>query len=192
MTGRTQTIVVIAADLSNPMMTPVLHGVASRVSIEGIVPIIAESHDDSGILAELIDHMISRRVDAISGRTSTRERRLWHRTGKRCEAQAGDHTNSQYLVAGSVFISRRHDVNGLSSPVLQLAMASSGEICARCDGTCKRRGEPGRGRAGLWLGHAARVAAIRSCSWQCARSGSQRKRPRGVLLHRAALACCPS
>ena len=65
MTGRTQTIVVIAADLSNPMMTPVLHGVASRVSIEGIVPIIAESHDDSGILAELIDHMISRRVDAI-------------------------------------------------------------------------------------------------------------------------------
>ena len=31
----------------------------------GIIPIIAESHDDSGVLAELIDHMISQRVDAI-------------------------------------------------------------------------------------------------------------------------------
>lgn len=65
MTGRTQTIVVIAADLGNPTVTPVLHGVASRVSVEGIVPIIAETNDDSSVLVELVDHMLSRRVDAM-------------------------------------------------------------------------------------------------------------------------------
>jgi LacI family transcriptional regulator len=65
MTGRTQTIAVIAADLGNTAVTPILHGVASRVAVEGIVPIIAETNDDSSVLAELIDHMLSRRVDAI-------------------------------------------------------------------------------------------------------------------------------
>ncbi len=65
MTGRTQTIVVIAANLGNTTVTPVLHGVASRVAVEGIVPIIAETNDDSAVLLELIDHMLSRRVDAI-------------------------------------------------------------------------------------------------------------------------------
>jgi DNA-binding LacI/PurR family transcriptional regulator len=65
MTGRTQTIAVIAADLGNTAVTPILHGVASRVAVEGIVPIIAETNDDSSVLAELIDHMLSRRVDGI-------------------------------------------------------------------------------------------------------------------------------
>jgi LacI family transcriptional regulator len=65
MTGRTQTIVVIAADLGNTWVTPILHGVASRVSVEGIVPIIAETNDDSTVLAELIDHMVARGVDAM-------------------------------------------------------------------------------------------------------------------------------
>ena len=65
MTGRTQTIVVIAADLGNTWVTPILHGVASRVAVEGIVPIIAETNDDSTILAELIDHMVARGVDAM-------------------------------------------------------------------------------------------------------------------------------
>ena len=65
MTGRTQTIVVIAADLGNPWVTPILHGVASRVAVDGIVPIIAETNNDSRVLAELIDHMLARGVDAI-------------------------------------------------------------------------------------------------------------------------------
>lgn len=65
MTGRTQTIAVIAADLGNTWVTPILHGIASRVSVEGIVPIIAETNDDSPILANLIDHMLSRRVDGM-------------------------------------------------------------------------------------------------------------------------------
>jgi LacI family transcriptional regulator len=65
MTGRTQTIVAIAANLGNPTITPVLHGVASRSAIEGIVPIIAETNDDSEVFVDLVDHMLSRRVDAI-------------------------------------------------------------------------------------------------------------------------------
>ncbi len=65
MTGRTQTIAVIAADLGNTWVTPIVHGIASRVSVEGIVPIIAETNDDSAVLANLIDHMLSRRVDGM-------------------------------------------------------------------------------------------------------------------------------
>jgi LacI family transcriptional regulator len=65
MTGRTYTVVVIAPDLGNPWVTPILHGAASRVSVEGIVPIIAETNDDSAVMADLINHMLSRRVDAI-------------------------------------------------------------------------------------------------------------------------------
>jgi LacI family transcriptional regulator len=65
MTGRTQTIVVIAPDLGNPWVTPILHGIASRVVVEGIVPIIAETNNDSHVLAELIKHMLARGVDAI-------------------------------------------------------------------------------------------------------------------------------
>lgn len=65
MTGRTQTIVVIAADLGNAWVMPILHGVASRVSVEEIVPIIVETNDDSSVLEDLIGHMLARRVDAM-------------------------------------------------------------------------------------------------------------------------------
>ena len=65
MTGRTYTVVVIAPDLGNPWVTPILHGAASRVAVEGFVPIIAETNDDSAVMADLINHMLSRRVDAI-------------------------------------------------------------------------------------------------------------------------------
>jgi LacI family transcriptional regulator len=65
MTGKTSTVAVIAADLGNTWVTPILHGIASRMSVEGIVPIISETDDDSRVLADLIDHMLSRRVDAI-------------------------------------------------------------------------------------------------------------------------------
>ncbi len=73
MTGRTQTIVVIAPDLGNPWVTPILHGVASRVVVEGIVPIIAETNNDSHVLAELIKHMLARGVDAIIVLASQRQ-----------------------------------------------------------------------------------------------------------------------
>lgn len=65
MTGKTSTVAVIAADLGNTWVTPIIHGIASRMSVEGIVPIIAETNDDSRILEEVLDQMLSRRVDAM-------------------------------------------------------------------------------------------------------------------------------
>ncbi len=65
MTGRTATVAVIAADLGNPWITPIIHGIASRVHQDGVVPIVAETNDDSTVFSELLDHMISRRVDAV-------------------------------------------------------------------------------------------------------------------------------
>lgn len=65
MTGKTSTVAVVAADLGNTWVTPMIHGIASRMSVEGIVPIISETNDDSRVLDELIDHMLARRVDAL-------------------------------------------------------------------------------------------------------------------------------
>jgi LacI family transcriptional regulator len=65
MTGKTSTVAVIAADIGNPWVTPIIHGIAGRMSVEGTVPIIAETSDDSRILDSLLDHMLARRVDAI-------------------------------------------------------------------------------------------------------------------------------
>ncbi len=63
--GRTATIAVIAADLGNPWVTPIIHGLTSRMTSSGSVPVIAETGDDSSTLAALLDHMVARRVDAI-------------------------------------------------------------------------------------------------------------------------------
>jgi LacI family transcriptional regulator len=65
MTGRTATVAVIAADLGNPWVTPIIHGIASRMHDDGVVPIVAETDDQPGALAELVDHMVARRVDAL-------------------------------------------------------------------------------------------------------------------------------
>jgi LacI family transcriptional regulator len=65
MTGKTATVAIIAADLGNAWVTPIIHGIASRMSVEGILPIIAETQDDSRVLPEVLDHMLARRVDAI-------------------------------------------------------------------------------------------------------------------------------
>ena len=89
MTGRTQTIVVIAADLGNPWVTPILHGVASRVAVDGIVPIIAETNNDSRVLAELIDHMLARGVDAIIVLAAQTPGRRGHRSRRADRSDGG-------------------------------------------------------------------------------------------------------
>jgi LacI family transcriptional regulator len=65
MTGRTATVAVIAADLGNMWVTPIIHGIAGRLADEECVPVIAETGDDSDVLADLLDHMVARRVDAM-------------------------------------------------------------------------------------------------------------------------------
>lgn len=63
--GRTGTIGVIAADLGSTYVTPIIHGLSAAVEVDGMLPMIAESNDEPDRLKLVIDHMLSRRVDAI-------------------------------------------------------------------------------------------------------------------------------
>ncbi|MGH8928405.1 MAG: LacI family DNA-binding transcriptional regulator [Acidimicrobiia bacterium] len=63
--GRTATIGVIAADLGNTFVTPIIHGLTGAIESAGMLPMIAETQDDHGRLSHILDHMLSRRVDAI-------------------------------------------------------------------------------------------------------------------------------
>ena len=63
--GRTATVGVVAADLGNTFVTPIIHGVTGAIETAGMLPLIAETEDDPERFAVILDHMLSRRVDAI-------------------------------------------------------------------------------------------------------------------------------
>jgi len=63
--GRTQTVAAIVADLGNPSIAPVLRGIANRLEPAGFMPLFAETQDDSSRLERILNHLLSRRVDAI-------------------------------------------------------------------------------------------------------------------------------
>ena len=63
--GRTQTVAAVVADLGNPSIAPVLRGIASRLEPAGFMPLFAETQDDSSRLERILNHLLSRRVDAI-------------------------------------------------------------------------------------------------------------------------------
>jgi LacI family transcriptional regulator len=63
--GKTQTVAVIAGDLGNPNIAPVLRGIANALEKAGLMSLISETQDDSARLQRVLDHLISRRVDAI-------------------------------------------------------------------------------------------------------------------------------
>jgi LacI family transcriptional regulator len=63
--GRTQTVAVIAGDLGNPNIAPVLRGIANGLERAGLMSLISETQDDSARLQRVLDHLMSRRVDAI-------------------------------------------------------------------------------------------------------------------------------
>ena len=63
--GRTHTVAVVVADLANPFIAPVLRGIANRLEGAGMMSLIGETQDDSKRLARILDHLLSRRVDAI-------------------------------------------------------------------------------------------------------------------------------
>ncbi len=74
--GRTATVGVVAADLGNPFVTPLLHGIAAALEAVRSLPFIAETQDDHARFERILDHMLSRRVDAIittAARTADRE-----------------------------------------------------------------------------------------------------------------------
>jgi len=63
--GRTQTVAVIVGDLGNPSIARVVRGIANRLEPAGLMPLISETQDDSDRLERILDHLLSRRVDAI-------------------------------------------------------------------------------------------------------------------------------
>jgi LacI family transcriptional regulator, galactose operon repressor len=63
--GRTATVGVVAADLGNTFVTPIIHGLTGAIEAAGMLPLISETQDDHERFAIILDHMLSRRVDAI-------------------------------------------------------------------------------------------------------------------------------
>lgn len=63
--GRSGTLGVIVADLSNPFLPPVLRGIENTLGARGVMPIIVETGDESERLADAMEHLSSRRTDAL-------------------------------------------------------------------------------------------------------------------------------
>lgn len=64
-TGRSGIIGVVAADLGNPYLPPILRGIEAVVGEAGFTVLIAETHDEPGRLKAITDHLVTRRVDAV-------------------------------------------------------------------------------------------------------------------------------
>jgi LacI family transcriptional regulator len=64
-TGRTLTVGVVVADLGNTFITPIIHGLTAALDVHGMMPVIAETQDDSLRFAQILDHLLGRQVDAI-------------------------------------------------------------------------------------------------------------------------------
>lgn len=74
--GRTATVGIVVADLGNTFVTPIIHGIAGAIEGAGMLAMIAETQDDHDRFANILDHMLSRRVDAVvalSARAGDRE-----------------------------------------------------------------------------------------------------------------------
>jgi len=73
--GRTQTIGVIVADLSNPFIGPVLRGISQGLDGRRLLPIMTESRDSSETLGRVCDLLLAQGVDGVictAGRTADR------------------------------------------------------------------------------------------------------------------------
>ena len=63
--GTTGTVGVVVADLANPFIAPVVHGITSAISSENLVAMVVETNDDHVQMESCLDHLLSRRVDAM-------------------------------------------------------------------------------------------------------------------------------
>jgi LacI family transcriptional regulator len=63
--GRTGTIGVIVADLSNPFIGPVLRGIANALGSRDLLPIMTETRDSSDELARVCHKLLAQRVDGV-------------------------------------------------------------------------------------------------------------------------------
>ena len=63
--GVTGTVGVIVADLANPFIAPVIHGIAQSLATQQMLAMIIETNDDPSQVESSVDHLLSRRVDAV-------------------------------------------------------------------------------------------------------------------------------
>jgi LacI family transcriptional regulator len=62
---RTTSIGVVVSDLENPFVGPLIRGIVTSVEARGFVVLVTESFDEHERFAHVLDHLVSRRVDAI-------------------------------------------------------------------------------------------------------------------------------
>jgi LacI family transcriptional regulator len=63
--GQTTTVGVIVADLGNPIVAPVLRGLADELEKHGFMAVISETQDDHARLLASVENLLSRRVDGL-------------------------------------------------------------------------------------------------------------------------------
>ena len=63
--GTTTTIGVVVTDLENPFIGPVIRGITVALEQHGFLALVAETFDDHERLVRILNHLVSRRVDAI-------------------------------------------------------------------------------------------------------------------------------
>lgn len=63
--GRTGTVGVIVADLSNPFIGPVLRGIANALGSRDLLPIMTETRDSSDELNQVCHKLLAQRVDGL-------------------------------------------------------------------------------------------------------------------------------
>jgi LacI family transcriptional regulator len=63
--GRTTTIGVVVADITNPIFGLVVRGISNTLEREGFLAFVTETQDDRARLRHAVDNLIGRRVDAF-------------------------------------------------------------------------------------------------------------------------------
>jgi LacI family transcriptional regulator len=63
--GRTHTVAVVVGDLGNPNVALLLRGISNGLEPAGLMPLIVETQNDPARLERILDHVLSRRVDAV-------------------------------------------------------------------------------------------------------------------------------
>jgi LacI family transcriptional regulator len=63
--GRTGTIGVVITDFELPHNAAVLRGIEITLADSGLMPLVAETHDEPDRLETVLDHLIGRRADAV-------------------------------------------------------------------------------------------------------------------------------
>jgi LacI family transcriptional regulator len=64
-TGRSRLVGVILPDIANPVLAPILGGIAEALAAEGYAPIVADVGTDTSPQIAFIDNLINQRVDGL-------------------------------------------------------------------------------------------------------------------------------